>query len=482
MLFFHRPPQGDDTPPSLQIAPLLRMCRWVGIVPQRCVLMFYDMASLAGCLLAALLGRAVLGGMDLDVYFWILGFVLCTGPCLNAAFGLYRTGRMPAYRELQAVFSSVSLLYGTILFVLFISKSADIYSRAALSLGWVLTLCVVPLARRSCRRRFCLRRWWGEPAVILDQSASGRQIWHYLRQHPDLELRPVALSGLSGGREKIRPRLEALVNRYPDAVALVWSSPLKGADADYVSDICRCFGKVLILNSVEELRRRQWFTPYELGNMTALLVQQNLRSRWRKCLKRALALCIAVPLSLLCLLPGLLLMLLIRIDSRGPAIFRHRRIGRNGKTFAVLKFRTMAADGDALLESYLAAHPEARAEWETDRKLRHDPRVTRLGAFLRGTSLDELPQLLNVLAGSMSLVGPRPIVEEEVAKYGDAFPDYCRVAPGLTGLWQISGRSNTTYAERVELDRYYVCNWSVWLDLWILAKTPSVVLSRDGAC
>ena len=482
MLFFHRSSRGNDTPPPLRIAPLLRVCRWVGIVPQRCVLMFYDMASLAGCLLSALLGRAVFGGVDLDLYLWILGFVLCIGPCLNAAFGLYRTGRMPAYRELQAIFSSVSLLYGTILFVLFISKSADIYSRAALSLGWVLTLCVVPLARRSCRRRFCPRRWWGEPAVILNQSASGKQIWHYLRQHPELELRPVALSGLSGGREKIRPRLEALVNRYPDAVALVWSSPLKGADADYVSDICRCFGKVLILNSMEELLRRQWFTPYELGNMTALLVQQNLRSRWRKCLKRALDLSIAVPLSLLCLLPGLLLMLLIRMDSRGPALFRHRRIGRNGKAIAVLKFRTMAADGDALLEAYLEANPEARAEWETDRKLRHDPRVTRLGAFLRGTSLDELPQLLNVLAGSMSLVGPRPIVEEEIAKYGDAYLDYCRVAPGITGLWQISGRSNTTYAERVELDRYYVCNWSVWLDLWILAKTPPAVLSGEGAC
>jgi lipopolysaccharide/colanic/teichoic acid biosynthesis glycosyltransferase len=145
------------------------------------------------------------------------------------------------------------------------------------------------------------------------------------------------------------------------------------------------------------------------------------------------------------------------------------------------KFRTMCVNSAEILEQHLAAHPKARAEWNGSHKLRKDPRVTRIGSFLRRYSLDELPQLWNVLAGQMSLVGPRPIVAAEVEKYGDCFDCYCSVKPGLTGLWQVSGRSALSYGERVALDCQYVEEWSLGKDVKILAKTFSSVVKQDGA-
>ena len=171
----------------------------------------------------------------------------------------------------------------------------------------------------------------------------------------------------------------------------------------------------------------------------------------------------------------------VRLSSPGPIFFSHRRIRRHGEFFSMWKFRTMCINSGEVLERYLAAHPEARAEWRKTHKLRNDPRVTRIGNFLRRTSLDELPQMWNVLAGTMSLVGPRPIVAAEVEKYGEFFRDYCLVKPGITGLWQVSGRSELTYPERVQLDRHYAQTWSLRSDLKIMLRTFSSVVNQDGA-
>lgn len=168
-------------------------------------------------------------------------------------------------------------------------------------------------------------------------------------------------------------------------------------------------------------------------------------------------------------------------QSGGTAIYGHERIGRHGKPFRCLKFRTMVPDADRALAELLARDPRAREEWERDFKLKNDPRVTPIGAFLRETSLDELPQLWNVLKGEMSLVGPRPIVEEELKRYGDQVGYYLEAPPGMTGLWQISGRNETDYEDRVALDCWYVRNWSLWYDLVILLKTVRVVFAREGA-
>lgn len=179
-------------------------------------------------------------------------------------------------------------------------------------------------------------------------------------------------------------------------------------------------------------------------------------------------------------LPMLIITLLIRRDG-APAIYGQSRVGKNGVMFRCLKFRTMVVDADAVLADYLATNETAREEWAADQKLRHDPRVTILGAFLRKTSLDELPQLINVLKGEMSLVGPRPIVRDEIARYGQHIVHYYRATPGITGLWQVSGRNNVTYEERVALDRRYVTQWSLWMDLMILGLTVPALISRNGA-
>jgi lipopolysaccharide/colanic/teichoic acid biosynthesis glycosyltransferase len=171
----------------------------------------------------------------------------------------------------------------------------------------------------------------------------------------------------------------------------------------------------------------------------------------------------------------------VAMSSPGPIFYSHRRIRKNGAFFSMWKFRTMCVNSTEVLEEYLGSHPEARAEWNKSHKLRHDPRVTRIGAFLRRYSLDELPQLWNVLTGQMSLVGPRPIVAAEVEKYGDCFNCYCKVKPGLTGLWQVSGRSALTYDERVALDCEYVQRWSLAKDTVILLRTFSSVVNQDGA-
>ena len=165
----------------------------------------------------------------------------------------------------------------------------------------------------------------------------------------------------------------------------------------------------------------------------------------------------------------------------GTVIYRHWRVGHGGRIFCCLKFRTMVPNADQVLRELLEKDPELRAEWTRNHKLRHDPRVTRLGRFLRRTSLDELPQLLNVLRGEMSLVGPRPVVREELLRYGRNISTYLAAKPGITGLWQVTGRNDTDYRRRVVLDVYYVRNQNLLLDLYILAKTTGVVLGGNGA-
>lgn len=168
-------------------------------------------------------------------------------------------------------------------------------------------------------------------------------------------------------------------------------------------------------------------------------------------------------------------------DSPGPVIFKHIRVGKNGQAFPCYKFRTMCVDAQEKLAELLANNSAAKEEWERDFKLKDDPRITKSGAFLRKTSLDELPQIFNVLRGEMSLVGPRPVIKEELERYGEYLGDYLMVKPGITGMWQVSGRSDTTYEERVQMDSWYVRNWSVWLDIMLLWRTVKSVVCRKGA-
>lgn len=192
---------------------------------------------------------------------------------------------------------------------------------------------------------------------------------------------------------------------------------------------------------------------------------------------------IVLALSAIVLLAPLLIICYVAtvVASPGPAFFGHRRVGFKGKYFDCLKFRTMVPDAPERLRKLLESDPVAAAEWTATRKLRHDPRVTAIGALLRKSSLDELPQLFNVLRGDMSIVGPRPVTDDELLEYSSAAQAYLACRPGITGLWQVSGRSTTTYSKRVACDAFYARNWSTALDVKILIATIPVILLSDGA-
>lgn len=198
-------------------------------------------------------------------------------------------------------------------------------------------------------------------------------------------------------------------------------------------------------------------------------------------LKRCFDLTLALT-TLVCFFPlFLMIAAIIKLSDGGPVLYRHQRIGRHFQPFACLKFRTMAADADAILKTHLERSPDAEKEWRECRKLKADPRVTEVGSILRQLSLDELPQLINIVRGEMSLVGPRPIVSEEIAKYGPKAKLFFRARPGLTGAWQVSGRNDVSYEDRVKLDCEYVEKWSLWRDLAIIAKTIPAVFSAKGS-
>ena len=252
-----------------------------------------------------------------------------------------------------------------------------------------------------------------------------------------------------------------------------------------ISRVAATFEEVLLRTCVARRvasARSLGIRAREVGQQeVGLELSQRLFQHSAKLLKRTLDFAASSVLLLLLSPVFATIAIAIKLTSHGPIFFGHRRFGRGNRPFQALKFRTMVADAPKVLASYLEAHPEEWLEWQRDQKLRNDPRITKVGKWLRRYSLDELPQLLNVFVGQMSLVGPRPIMEGEILKYGRSYGLYTRVLPGITGLWQVSGRNNTTYEERIGFDEYYVCNWSIWLDLYILIRTVRVVLTAEGA-
>jgi Undecaprenyl-phosphate galactose phosphotransferase WbaP len=223
-----------------------------------------------------------------------------------------------------------------------------------------------------------------------------------------------------------------------------------------------------------------WVEPRDLEGQLGLELRSYLFSSWNVVIKRVFDLVISLLLLLITFPLWLLIALMIRLDSPGPIFYKHQRVGQGGKKFRVIKFRTMYSDADEHLRHYLENNPRARQEWQEHQKLENDPRITPLGAWLRKFSLDELPQLLNVLRGDLSLIGPRAVTEEEIEKYGRDAELILRVKPGITGWWQVMGRHQTGWERRTKLDLYYVSNWSLWMDFYITLKTIWVVISGQG--
>jgi Undecaprenyl-phosphate galactose phosphotransferase WbaP len=391
--------------------------------------------------------------------------------------------------EIRRVFRSVTTVFLLITSTTFLWHNADAYSRAVIVMMWTLGGVSVLVARHMTRTLLSSRSWWGVPAVVLGYGAAARRVTRFVNSNrtglritgvlTDSEPfvwsddHPPLLGTLQDAPAVVRKRL-------PRYVIVVMPHPAGYEVCHAIQKHCVGFRHVLLIPDLPGVSSLH-ISAREIGGELVLEVPQRLFHYTAAITKRLIDM--LGSLSALLVLSPLLaaVALLVRLTSPGTVFYGHSRFGRNDSIFKAWKFRTMVSSSDEVLSRHLNLHPQARQEWDRDRKLKNDPRVTAVGKWLRRYSLDELPQLWNVLIGDMSLVGPRPIVRSEIDKYGPAYDLYKRVLPGITGLWQVSGRNNTTYDERIAFDQYYVRNWSVWLDAYILARTIRTVITGDGA-
>ena len=404
------------------------------------------------------------------------------------------TDRTPFWTELKEILTTV--LWLAMLDMALLSITRWNASRLWWLLVWLFALALIPLGRVLLRKALTRVGLWQRPTLLIGNGANAADAIQAMASEPQMGFEVI---GCIDAANILRLNLnnDAALDRAADqnlahlrrlrahaglqvVIALEYEETelreqwLRQLARWKVQDVCvipAMRGIPLFGTDISS------FFSHEIA---LLRLRNNLR-RWPARLTKRLF-DLVVALVLLVLLSPLLgwLALQIRRDG-GPAVFAHPRVGLNGRTFKCLKFRSMVVDADQRLAELLANEPAMRAEWARDRKLKTDPRLNHVGAFLRRTSLDELPQLLNVIRGEMSLVGPRPVVADELEKYGDDTDYYLMVRPGITGLWQVSGRSDVGYEKRVYLDTWYVKNWSLWYDIAILFKTVRVVLRRDGA-
>lgn len=409
--------------------------------------------------------------------------------------GLYRRSgwEFDEIRKLVAGIALVMLFDAALQFIL-----RDHFSRLWFLTAYPTIAVTVIIFRMSLRSLPSMRAAMTSHVVLLGTGTAPELLISQLRESrsgPVKLLRSVRMDKIEGRDPRTLERtLDLLANhaRVPSHRVLTVLSPsaAEEADAQNVIAMLNAAGRPYsIVLPYDGIARHGLSLQKVVGSDMVLAEMQppgwNLPAR---VIKRGVDL-LATSIGLLLISPVLLILTTLLSFEGGPIMFTQLRVGRNGQRFKCLKFRTMRPDAEAVLQEMLSSDPAARAQWETHQKLDNDPRITRLGAFLRKTSLDELPQLFNVLIGDMSLVGPRPIIAPEVPGYpGDRkyfsssdIVYYLSTTPGITGLWQVSGRASTTHEERVRLDRWYARNWSFWLDIVILFKTFRVVLKGSGS-
>jgi Undecaprenyl-phosphate galactose phosphotransferase WbaP len=347
---------------------------------------------------------------------------------------------------------------------------------------------VIPVMRAVVRKNGSQFEWWGYPVVLFGGEAVARLVLRKLKSQPHLGLRPVAvvadqnadreMDGIPVYKSESVGRIASCGVRH----AIVAAPELSESEfAEVIERGADAFPHLILIPDTDFFWKVGSYTR-DLMGVLGLQVRNNLLGGGSRIAKRTIDLACATVLILL-LLPLLaIISLLIVAESGFPVFYFDKRLSHGGGIFHMWKFRTMAQNSAEVLEHYLASSSELQKEWAEYQKLRKDPRITLVGRMLRRTSLDELPQLWNVIKGEMSLVGPRPrLLEAAAAKYQEANSVYAKTTPGLTGLWQVSGRNRTTYEERIAYDTYYIRNWSVWMDVYLLAKTIGAVLTGDGA-
>lgn len=400
------------------------------------------------------------------------------------------TYRKPFWFELKEVLRTLVVL--AVIELATVAFSKLYFSRYLWVLTWGIALIFVPLGR-ICVKKILIKSGLylrntiiigsGQNAIdayhaLTSESYLGLKIKYFIASNENLRLKELNVPILSENRQSLWKSVTKKSDQF--IIALEEDeNELRDSWLRYFST--HKYRSVSVIPTLRGLPLYSTDMSFIFSYEVMLLrVNNNLAKRSSRFMKRTMD--ILGSLIIITLLSPVLLYLYFSVKKDGGnAIYGHPRIGRNGKTFKCLKFRSMVVNSKEVLEELLAKDPEARAEWEKDFKLKNDPRITKIGAFIRKTSLDELPQLFNVLKGEMSLVGPRPIVKEELERYQEDVDYYLMAKPGMTGLWQVSGRNDVDYDTRVYFDSWYVKNWSLWNDIAILFKTVNVVLNRDGA-
>lgn len=357
-------------------------------------------------------------------------------------------------------------------------------------ISWSMVLLSLILMRAVTRRMLKRLKLWIRPTVIIGVGTNAADAALALKSQPELGLKVVGFvsneDNLNDNPET-QPRLqkhqlEALAGQ----IGVQWVIALEHSESEQREQWLRTLAQwgapdISVIPAMRGIPLHGTDISHFFSHEVAMLRMRNNLRRWpARLTKRVFDTLLALVLLVLMCPVMFVIACLIRRDG-GPALFAHPRVGKSGKVFNCYKFRTMVVDAERQLELFLQTEPELRSQWENERKLKKDPRVNGFGNFLRTRSLDELPQLINVIRGEMSLVGPRPVVAAELPQYGDEIGYYLMVRPGMTGLWQVSGRSDLDFVKRVYLDTWYVKNWSLWYDQIILFKTITVVFFRAGA-
>lgn len=465
----------------------LRVCNCYKPVLSTTLIVAADAISIATALFGAVAVASVWSGKpvlsDYRSLFPVVPLVLF----LYWLSGLYPGIGASAVEELKDMSSAVSEAFLCLLvFFLLRGGSPRSFPWLAISSAWLGMIIVGPVVRAMTRNVSSKSEWWGCPVVVFGTGNTAFSVLRKLRQHPEIGLRPVAV--VTDQQQGSHDGLTVCPSEYVDRMisfgvhhALIAAPELPHQQlVELIRRQRDIFPHLIIIPGIGGICNVSSQAHDVMGVFT-LQVRNNLLHRGSQIAKRIIDLALCLTFGIFLLPFMILISLAIVVDSDGDILYSQTRIGHNGRTFKIWKFRTMVDDAPTVLQECLDRDPELRREWQETHKLRKDPRITRVGRLLRKTSLDELPQLWNVVRGEMSFVGPRPIVQAEIAKYEESYWVYAKVTPGLTGLWQVSGRNQTTYEERVAYDTYYVQNWSVWMDVYLLAKTIGVVLTGYGA-
>ena len=379
--------------------------------------------------------------------------------------------------------STLSIVGGYLVLFAFTGfiRTNEAYSRLALVCAMIPTLILVP-AIRNFFRYLCHRyKIFTQRVLIAGAGKEARKAAKTLTENWRFNMEVVGfLDDTVTGKDIVGSIAELPeIAAEKDVHYIIVCLP-DGVYDKYFHMFLRTFCHILVVPP-EGRNAICGFHPILLNYHWAMEIGNTMKMHLHRWEKNALEICIACVILPMILPLCLVIALLVKLTSPGPVFYRAKRLGQHGKEIEVLKFRTMYRNADSILQHILDMNPEMKKEWEESFKLKNDPRITPLGRFLRKTSLDELPQFINVLKGEMAIIGPRPIVREEVKYYGDDFSIFSLVKPGITGLWQVSGRSDTSYEQRVQLDVYYVANWSIWMDYYIFLNTFVAVLLRKGA-